>query len=503
MEAVLLLLTPLITSFFCFWIAKPRIQAFFSLLGATLVLLQGLWLVGRVFYTGTLTWFNSVIYLDALGAYVLGIISILTFTVSWYSVGYMAREVAHGIMHAKELRKFYCFLYIFIATMLATVLFNSLGIVWVAVEATTLVSALLVGFYRTESSLEAAWKYIIICTVGICFALFGVVLIYYGATQVLGEGATILYWSVLMEHANEMDQGLVKLGFIFVLVGYGTKVGLAPMHTWLPDAHSEAPTPVSALLSGGLLNCAFYAILRYHILTVQSVGIEFSSKLLLLFGIVSIAVAVPFVLIQSGLKRLLAYSSVKHMGVIAIGIGVGGKWGYYGAMLHMLNHSLTKSAIFLLVGNIVQRYRTKNMDRIRGVLQTMPFTGSLLFIGILALIGSPPFGIFVSKFQIAAALFAQMRYGLGAIFLILLALVFTGLMYYFGKMIFGKPSAKRTKGDFGLWSTMPALFLLSWIIVSGIFFPDFADQLISKVVLVLEGSVIVVNETVAKSGSPF
>lgn len=487
MEAVALLMTPVITSILCFFIPKPRVQAFISLLGGLSILFQGFWLAGRVFYYGTHTWFNNTLYLDALSAYVLGIISILTFTVSWYSVGYMAREVAHGVIHAKELRKYYCFLYIFIATMLSTVMFNSLGLVWVAVEATTLASALLVGFYRTEHSLEAAWKYIVICTVGICFALFGVILIYYGATQVLGEGGTVLHWSMLMEHADKMDQGLVKLGFLFVLVGYGTKVGLAPMHTWLPDAHSEAPTPVSALLSGGLLNCAFYAILRYHILAVNSVGIEFSSHLLLLFGFTSIMVAVPFVLVQSGIKRLLAYSSVEHMGIMAIGIGIGGKWGYYGAILHMLNHSLAKSAVFLLVGNVIQRYRTKRIDRVHGVLQTMPITGSLLFIGIIALAGSPPFGIFVSKFQIGAALFAQMRYGLGSLYLILLALVFTGLIYYFGKMLWGTPAAKQTRGDFGLWSTMPALLALFWVIVSGIYFPGVADAIIFKVIKVLGG----------------
>jgi hydrogenase-4 component F len=487
MQAAILLITPLLTALLCFMISRPRLQAVCNLCGGAAVFAQGVWLAKAIYTYGPHGWFNDVLYTDALSAFVLLIISILAFTVSWFSIGYMAREVAHGVTSVRDLRKYYGLLHIFIATMLASVLFNSLGIVWVAIEGTTLASALLVGFYRSEASLEAAWKYVVICTVGICFALFGTILIYYAATRVLGEGGSILYWSVLMQNAEKIDQGLIKLGFIFILVGYGTKVGFVPMHTWLPDAHSEAPTPVSALLSGGLLNCAFYAILRYHILATHSIGPEFSSKLFLLLGLLSVTIAVPFILAQAGLKRLLAYSSVEHMGIIAIGIGIGGHWGYYGAILHMFNHSLAKSAMFLLIGNVIQKYRTKKVDRIRGLLQLMPVTGTLLFIGVLVLAGVPPFAIFFSEFQIAVAFFEQFRYGVGSLYLVLLVLVFVGLLYYFSRMVFGEGPKKKSRGDFGPWSTMPALLMLLWLMVSGFVYPDFVHHMITQVVQVLGG----------------
>jgi hydrogenase-4 component F len=310
----------------------------------------------------------------------------------------------------------------------------------VAVEATTLASALLVGFYRTRSALEAAWKYLILCTVGITFALFGLLLLYEATDLVLGDAGATLSWAALLAVAPRLDPGLTRLALVFVVVGFGAKVGFAPLHVWLPDAHSQAPSPISGLLSGVLLNCALYGILRLLPVVTPSVGPELPRNLLVGFGLLSVATAVPFILVQRDLKRLLAYSSVEHMGLIAVAIGLGGSLALYVGLLHLVNHAVTKPLLFFSAGDIVQRYGTRRMRAIRGAARAVPVSGPLLLLGGFAIAGLPPSGVFLTELGIVIASFRSGGYWIGGLLLVLLATIFAGLCAHILPMVLGRPT---------------------------------------------------------------
>ncbi len=488
---VALLAVPFTTGFLS-WLVRPRrLRNGINVLGATTTLILGSRLALKVFTGGPIRSWSGVLYADALSALVVLIVVVLGFASALYSVGYMNREIREGAVAARRLGRYYLWLHIFVFTMLFVAVADNLGVMWVAIEATTLASALLVAFYNKEASLEAAWKYIMICTVGITFALFGTILTYYSSLNVMGEARGVLNWSTLVRVADKLDPKMIRLAFVFVLIGYGTKAGLAPMHTWLPDAHSQAPSPVSALLSGVLLNCALYGILRFHIITSRTVGPAFSSQLLLIFGLLSIGVAVPFLLLQHDFKRLLAYSSVEHIGIIAAGIGIGGKLGLYGALLHLFNHAFAKSLMFFLAGNITQHYNTKKIARIRGVLQAYPAAGTLLLLGAFAIAGSPPFGPFLSEFAIVSAGFAGGHVVAAVLFLFFLALVFGGLIYYATNMAFGSPPPRveRVEGGGDAWSTAAILVPLTLVVAMGVYIPAPLNGLLEQVVRVIGGGV--------------
>jgi hydrogenase-4 component F len=279
---------------------------------------------------------------------------------------------------------------------------------------------------------------LIIASVGISFALLGILLTYIASASHLGEQAASLDFTSLLSHAATLNPGLLKLAFLFILVGYGTKTGIAPMHTWLPDAHSQAPTPISALLSGALLNCALYGILRFTILTNAVLDASFTATLLQLFGLVSIGLVIPFLLKQDDIKRLLAYSSVEHMGIILLALGIGGKLGRIAAALHLFNHALTKSLLFCVAGEVTERYQTREIHKIRGVMQATPLLGILLFVGALAITGVPPFNIFVSELMVIAAAFAAHQYLVAALALLLLTTVFVCFFPHIATMAFGQ-----------------------------------------------------------------
>lgn len=439
----------------------------------------------RVFSTGTIV--DGYFYIDALGAWLIGLIAIVSFLAGIYSIGYFNHEIKAGEMQSQKLKWYYFWFYIFILTMFGVVVANNLGIMWIAIEGTTLASALLVGFYDNQASLEAAWKYIIICTVGIVFALFGIVLIYFAAIPVMGNGSEALNWNFLLQAAGQLDPKLVKLAFIFILVGYGTKVGLAPMHTWLPDAHSQAPSPVSAMMSGVLLNCALYGILRFHLVTVQAVGSGFSSVLLIIFGVLSVAVAIPFLIVQSDIKRLLAYSSIEHMGIMAAAIGIGGRLGLYGAFLHMLNHALAKTTLFFAAGNVTQHYHTKKMTKIRGVIKAMPITGPVLLMGILAIVGVPPFNIFLSEMAVFSAGFVQGQPIISCLLLLLVGLAFAGMIYSGTKMVFGAPSGRVERGEPGRLQVLMLILPLCFVLLLGIYIPEWLNNMLEQVLTVMGG----------------
>ncbi|MBI3990690.1 MAG: hydrogenase 4 subunit F, partial [Candidatus Omnitrophica bacterium] len=328
---------------------------------------------------------------------------------------------------------------------------------WVAIEMTTLISAFLVGFYNTKNSVEAAWKYIIICSVGIIFALLGTILFSYAFSA--SDGIKSLNWHDMAASAGKLDKNILKIAFIFILVGYGTKAGIAPMHTWLPDAHSQAVAPVSALLSGVLLKTAVYAILRFGIIVINGVGFQYFSNLMILLGLISLFVSSSFILVQKDLKRLLAYSSIEHIGIISIGFGLGGPLGFIGAFLHIFNHAVTKSLMFFGAGDIVNAYKKHNMKSIHGVIKALPFTGIMALLGVFALAGFPPFSIFISEIFILIAAFTKGSYVVGGLLLLFLAIIFGAFIYHFGKMLFGNMPKDMTAPKEPLIGKIAFLFL--------------------------------------------
>ncbi len=377
---------------------------------------------------------------DALSAYILLIIAGLSFATAVYSVGYMRGELSRLAITEKALKFYYVLFNLFVFTMMLIPISNNLAFLWIAIEATTLVSALLVGIYKRQNSIEAAWKYIILCTVGITFALLGTFVIYYASAE---AGTGTLDWTELSRMAHGLNPATVRLAFILIIVGYGTKAGLAPVHNWLPDAHSEAPTPVSALLSGILLNCAFYGVMRFAAIADKSCGHAFVQEIMVFFGLASIIIPAIFILIQSNAKRLLAYSSIEHMGIIALAFGIGGVWGIYAALLHILNHALGKPLMFFVMGRVHSQYHSVEMGEVRGVLGVNPLIAVIGFAGAMCLAGMPPFNIFLSEFLMIKTLAAGSYWGIMATFLAASGFVFYGFLKGFGGMFLGKPSLEH------------------------------------------------------------
>lgn len=417
-----------------------------------------LWLARTALHGGPII-VAPIISIDALSALLLVVIALVSALALLYSIPYFVRERRRSAITRHQLGWYYFWSGWLVATMYATPLVSSLGIGWVLIEATTLVSVPLVALHGTKLSLEAAWKYIVIATVGISFALLGLLLLYVAATIHLPETAASLDYSYLRQHAALLDPGLVKLAFILVLVGYGTKAGLAPMHTWLPDAHSQAPTPSSALLSGALLNCALYGLLRVSGVVKASLGRPFPATLLILFGLLSIATVVPFLIKQADLKRLLAYSSVEHMGIIVLAVGVGGPLGQLAAVLHLLAHALSKGMMFCIAGEVTERYHTRTIVRIRGIVHAAPLLGALLFAGAFAITGVPPFTVFLSEWLVvqAAAIAGHSVLAVGVA--LLLSAVFAAIVRQVAHMAFGE--APDTAQQMMASAADPAAVLLS------------------------------------------
>jgi hydrogenase-4 component F len=442
-----------------------------------------------IYYIGMQGAFHSkMLYVDHLSVVLLIVVAVLTLTSMLFSISYMEKELFEGHITINMLKRYYGLLNLFIFTMLSVLVVENLGLMWVAVEATTLASALLVAFYFNHSALEAAWKYVMVCTVGICLALLGSIFLYYAQVSVVGAGAQALSWLELKSIGSQMDPTITKLAFIFLLIGYGTKAGLAPMHTWLPDAHSQAPSPVSGLLSGALLSCAIYAIIRNLMVAQTVLQRDFLQYLLIGFGVFSIAIALPFILVQHDLKRLLAYSSVEHMGIIVLGIGISTPLAIYGALLHIINHAIAKSTLFYLAGVITQEYKTKSIMRIRGLIRTMPLLGTMFMMTVLAITGTPPFSIFVSKFIIIWASFIDGRFILGASVLLLLAGIFAGMMYYCMAMVFsGKPKHNNFSGSIGKPALMSMILSVCLLIVAGLYVPPWLDIILKRAASVVMG----------------
>jgi hydrogenase-4 component F len=354
-------------------------------------------------------------------------------------------------------------------TMLLALLTNNMGILWVAMEAATLTTVLLVSLYRTPASLEAAWKYFILCGVGIAQALFGTILLYFAAEKVLGGGGGALLWTHLNEVKASLQPAVLSLAFVFLLVGYGTKVGLAPLHSWLPDAHAEGPTPISAVLSGLLLNVALYAVVRSKVLVDGALRSDFAGNLMMGFGLLSVVVAAFFLLRQRDIKRLFAYSSIEHMGLVTFAFGMGGAVATFAALLHMTVHSLTKSAIFFAVGHAAQKTGTQVMDDIRGLVTVSPTVGWGLMLGCLAILGMPPFGVFASEFMIITTAMGSHPWATPFL-LVALGVAFAAIFGKVQPMVFGETTARRLPHPPAL---IPVFTHLALVLMLGLWIPPY------------------------------
>lgn len=413
---------------------------------------------------------TSFFMVDDLNAYLIILTAFVVFTTSIFSVGYIAHDLEIGKLQKKTVRFYPAMYQAFSFTMLLGLSTNNLGVMWAALEGATLTSVLIIGLYRTNEALGASWKYFILCGVGIGLALFGTTLLYFAAQPFMGEGLSAMTWTALMDHVKEFNPAILNLAFVFLLVGYATKAGLAPLHGWLPDAHSEGPTPISALLSGLLLNVALYAILRFKILLGGTASAVITGPLLIGFGLLSLLVAGVMLYRRRNIKQLFAYSSIEHMGIAAFAFGIGGPLANFAGLFHLAMHSLTKSGIFFAVGKIAQVKNTHEISRIRGLTGTHPLLGWSLVIGVIAIAGMPPFGVFMSEFLVATATFA-VHPVLASLFVVGLLLSFGALMMKLQGMAFGPAEPVLSDGKVGFFGMLPFFVHLALVFAAGIYLP--------------------------------
>jgi hydrogenase-4 component F len=466
MQIIFILGIPLALALAALLLRRQKTIGLLNCAGYLLMLVQSVSLLRQIVLSGKTISLFGFICLDSLSAFFILVTAVVSFAAALYSIGYINNDLASARISEKKARAYYLLFNLFCCSMFFVPALDNLGMLWVAIEMTTLVSAFLVGFYNTKHSVEAAWKYIIICSVGIILALLGTILFSY-AFSISGISKS-LNWSEITPFANTLDKNILKFAFLFILVGYGTKAGFAPMHTWLPDAYSQAVSPISALLSGVLSNAAVYAIFRFGIIVIDGVGIAYFSKLMLLFGVISLVISGGFMLVQKDLKRLLAYSSIEHIGIIAIGLGLASPLALCGALAHIFNHAVTKSLMFFGTGNIVNLYQKHNLNAIRGVLKAMPFTGVMLLLGVFALCGFPPFSLFISEMIILIAAFGANAYLIAGLLLLFLSIVFGAFIYHFGKMLYGNlPKGMAVTGQC-LSGKIAFLFLFLLICAPGI-----------------------------------
>lgn len=434
---------------------------------------------GSVFYNFILTGqinFGSFLSLDALGTFFFCLISLIGSVASCYSIGYLRVEKTKGFVTDKKIKTFYILLELFLLAMFIAVSVNNPVVAWIAIEATTLSTAFLICFYEKPSSVEAAWKYLIVNSIGLLLAFLGTMLFMALAIK-SGSGTSWLDWKSLLTNTSQIDPKIAKIAFVFILIGYGTKMGLFPMHTWLPDAHSKAPVPISSLLSGVLLSVAFFLILRFKAVIDTIVEPSFSQNLFILFGILSIIISALIILMQKNYKRLLAYSSIEHMGLVMLGFGFGGI-GQFAALLHILYHSLAKSILFLSSGNIFLKFGSTKIKNVSGALTLLPITAPLFMIGFLGIVGLPPFGLFFTEFYIFSAGMAAHPIIVSSA-IILLIFVFAGFLKQISTMILSKKPENGVIGEYNVWTTIPIITLAVIFILISLFLPEQLKTLIN------------------------
>jgi hydrogenase-4 component F len=410
---------------------------------------------------------NGLLLIDDLNIVFIVLTTFVGFTTSIFSTGYIAHELEIGRLTPLYLRFYHAMYQVLMFGMNLALTANVTGLMWVAIELATLTTVLMVGIYRTHEALEAAWKYFILGSVGIGLALFGTILVYMAAQPVIGEGIDAMRWTVLLDNVAQFDPSLLNVAFVFLLLGYGTKVGLAPLHAWLPDAHAEGPTPISAVLSGLLLNVALYAVLRFKILLAANGQAIAPGPLMVAMGLTSVVFAAFMLYRRRDIKRLFAYSSIEHMGIIVFAFGMGGPLANFAGLLHMTMHSLTKSAIFFSIGHITRIKGTQRIADIGGLTESHPTLGWALVIGVVAIAGLPPFGIFTSEFLVITSTFS--REPLLAISLVFGILLAVGALFLrLNGLAFGEPLGALTPNRMS-YLPMFAHFVL--VLIAGIYLP--------------------------------
>jgi len=472
MEIAFVLGVPLVGAFMLALFGHRRRAPELNALMSCATFIAAALLTARVVAGGPMTALNEQFFVDPFNVFLVALTAFVAFTTALFSRPYMRIEVHHGRLNASRLRLYHSMYQLFTFTMLLCLLANNVGIMWVAMEGATLSTVLLVSLYRTPASLEAAWKYFILCSVGLAQALFGIILLYFAAEKVLGPGGTALLWTHLHEVRGQLEPTVLSLAFIFLLVGFGTKVGLVPLHNWLPDAHAEGPTPISAVLSGLLLNVALYAVVRNKMLVDGALGHNFSGGLMMGFGLVSVVVAAFFLSRQKDIKRMFAYSSIEHMGIITFAFGMGGAVATFAGLLHMTVHSLTKSAIFFTVGHATQKTGTQNMDGIRGLMHTNPMIGWGLALGSLAILGMPPFGVFTSEFMMLTTAMHEHSWATPFL-LVALGVAFAAVFGRMQPMVFGETTAQRLPHSPTL---VPVFVHLAIVLMLGLYIPPYLAE---------------------------
>lgn len=468
---VLVFVSPLIGSAVLAFFGHHRNGRDINVAFSFLTFLASTFLTARVVSHGPFFALDRQFFIDSLNVFLVTLTALIGFTTSIFSRPYMRIEQDRGKMTPNRMRLYFSMYQLFIGCMLLALTTNNMGILWVSMEAATLTTVLLVSVYRTPASLEAAWKYFILCGVGIAQALFGTILLYMAAQRVIGHGLNPLLWTNLNASKGHLNPVIMSLAFVFLLVGYGTKVGLAPLHNWLPDAHAEGPTPISAVLSGLLLNVALYAVIRCKVLTDGALGNHFAGHLMIGFGLLSVLVAAFSLLRQKDIKRMFSYSSIEHMGLMTFAFGIGGPIANFAGLLHMTVHALTKSAIFYAVGHAAQKAGSQMMDQIRGLIKISPTVGWGLMMGTLAILGMPPFGVFASEFLILTSAMRQLPWATP--FLLLgLGVAFGAIFSRVQPMVFGETTMKRLAHPPAL---LPVFIHLGLALMLGLYIPTYLN----------------------------
>ncbi|MHB1869569.1 MAG: proton-conducting transporter transmembrane domain-containing protein [Steroidobacteraceae bacterium] len=485
----ILLAAPLTAVILCQTLRAPRACEVLNLAASIIVFVAVLWLL-PVALGGPYFLLDGYLIVDPLGAWVLLSVAVVYLLASMYAIGYM-----RSLDEPRRLHRFYALFAGFALTILLGPLMNNIGVYWIAIELTTLVSTFLVGFDKTPEGVEAAWKYIVVVSAGISLALLGIIFYYWAGSLVIGPTYN-LTWETLSAVAPRLNPTVALVAFLLVFIGFGTKVGLAPMHTWLPDAHSEGPAPVSAMLSGALLNTAMIGIVRFiDIIDAVPLG-SLPRTVVVVIGALSLTIAALFITRQTDVKRLMAYSSVEHMGVMTLGFGFGGPLGVAGALYHMLNHSLNKSLMFFGAGNALHAFHSKRISRIHHVLTAMPVAGALWIAGAVAITGAPPFGLFLSEFTI-------LRAGLGGpnawavfVMLALLVVIFVGFLNHFRAMYFGESAQAeastapwRPAPQERFWCELPMWLALVPLLAMGLWWPSAFSHYFAVIAAQLGGGV--------------
>jgi len=494
----LLLIIPLVAGFVSLGLRHSKLLHGINL--ATMLLLTGAQaaVMSRVLREGSVQAFHNLILIDALSSFILLIIAVIGLVSSLYTWSYFEHYRTQGDVTPVRMSRYFFLFHMFMFAMVLATVANSLGVLWVAIEATTLATTFLINFFKRKTSLEAGWKYLILCSVGIALALFGTVLMYMSSLRALGEGLATLNITELMEVAGRLDPHVVKLAFVFILVGYGTKIGLVPMHTWVPEAYSEAPAPVVAMLAGVLETVAVYAVLRCKMVADAAVP-GYAGNLLTAFGFLSFGVAAFFILVQRDYKRMFAYSSIEHMGIAAIGFGTGGVVGTFGALFHLLNHALAKSLAFFAAGDVQIRFGSREIGEVGGLFKVQPLTAAALLTATLALVGMPPLSMFVSEFSVLTSLATRVyasdtihlgrfmtvtvadevrNLGLILCFLSVAVIVFGGFMYRVVGMVWGDPPERVRRGETWGLGQISLILNMGALAILGIMMPEFLKMLL-------------------------